>query len=644
MNKKNIYFIQPNSQAGNSISLPYAIGVIAAYAWQFQEVRDRYNLSKLFYRKDPINGVLDKIVDPYLIGFSNYMWNCDYNLALAEKIKKRYPESIIVFGGHQIPDNTEYLKKYDHIDILIHGEGEAVFSSLLLALSNGNGLSEIPNISFRQMGSEIIKTVKKTVPLATSPSPYLEGLFDDILREKDENIQLDAVIETNRGCPNHCTYCCWVAPKVRKIPLEKTFKEIEWISRNKIEYCFCADANFGIFDRDEAIVDAVVGAKRKNGFPLKFEVACIEGKKDFVFEINKKLNEAGLSKGATFPFQSLSNEVLSNVGRSHAIDRNEIVCLLEKYHKAGIPVYSDVILGLPGETYESFSRGLCEILELGQHNSINVHHCEVLPNATMANPEYIEKFGIKTVSSSLCQPHCENTEDLFMTGRSRIIVETNSMSRTDWKESCKFTVCLVGFHNYGLLQCFAIYLHNEKSISYYDFYSALMTWIEEESSICKTAMDKVTRSLDGFLKGNGKFLYQEDMFGKIFWAFEEGMFLNIAYKLDEFYSEIGGFLHRFNIDEEIYSDLMNYQKGIIVIPGKSKSTLSLNHDFYDYFSKALFNIKKPLVKKKNEIAMKVDSVPSDWCEYGIKYVWYGKRETKTLFTSNPKSVEITYGI
>jgi hypothetical protein len=127
-------------------------------------------------------------------------------------------------------------------------------------------------------------------------------------------------------------------------------------------------------------------------------------------------------------------------------------------------------LGFPGETYDSFVNGLCEALDLGQHNSINVHFCEVLPNARMAQQEYLDKFGIKTVTSALSQPHCESDNEDYMSGCSRIVVETETMSRDEWKRACRFSACLVAMHNYGLLSCFAIfYSHNEKNLSYHDF-------------------------------------------------------------------------------------------------------------------------------------------------------------------------------
>ena len=640
--KKKVYLIQPNSRTGSTISFPYAVGVLAAYALRIPKIRDAYIFSDLLYKKDPYDEVLENLDNPFLVGFSNYMWNCDYNLGLADKIKQRFPACILVFGGHHIPNNTAYLEQYPFLDILVHGEGEEVFARILCALADDTSLSEIPNISLRTDNGIIQKTEQKSLPLLDSPSPYLDGLFDALMAKKEDSVHFDAIIETNRGCPYHCAYCCWVAPKVRLLPAEKIFREIAWLSENKIEYCFCADANFGMYERDESFVDAVVAAKTKNGFPEKFEVACIEGNQDFVFRINKKLNDAGLSKGATIPFQSFSETALSNVGRKRHADKEGIASLLARYRHAGIPTYSDFILGFPGETYESFTRGLCEALELGQHNSINVHVCEVLPNAMMAEDEYIQKFGIKTVTSSLSQPHCEGGTENDMSGRSRIVVETSTMSRADWKRACRFSACLVGMHNYGLLACFAIFLHNEKAVSYYDFYTALLSWIETGDNLCTRVLNAVTESIDNFLAGNGKLLYRDDTFGNLYWTFEEGFFINLAHHAEAFYAEIPAFLHRFDIEEDLFEQLLNYQKALMVLPGRKSVSVTSDYDFLEYFSKALDNDVEPLNKRKNTIVFRDSQVPEDWCSYGIRYVWYGKRDSKTIYTSNPAHVEVKY--
>ena len=56
------------------------------------------------------------VTDAQFVGFSNYIWNTQYNLTLARKIKEKYPDCVILFGGHNVPDNFSFLEKYPYID------------------------------------------------------------------------------------------------------------------------------------------------------------------------------------------------------------------------------------------------------------------------------------------------------------------------------------------------------------------------------------------------------------------------------------------------------------------------------------------------------------------------------------------------
>ena len=84
------------------------------------------------------------------------------------------------------------------------------------------------------------------------PSPYLTGIFDELIKENPEEKWL-ASWETNRGCPFSCTYCDWGSAtnsKVSRMHLDRVYAELDWFSKNKVEFIFCCDANFGMLPRD----------------------------------------------------------------------------------------------------------------------------------------------------------------------------------------------------------------------------------------------------------------------------------------------------------------------------------------------------------------------------------------------------------
>ena len=62
--------------------------------------------------------------------------------------------------------------------------------------------------------------------------------------------------------------------------------------------------------------------------------------------------------------------------------------LQRRFTRDKVETYSDLILGLPGETYESFVKGVDQLIENGQHNRIQFNNLSILPNAEMGDPAY----------------------------------------------------------------------------------------------------------------------------------------------------------------------------------------------------------------------------------------------------------------
>lgn len=634
---KNVYLVQPNNELSESsclpsaVYLPYAVGAIAAYSFSKEEIKKNYNLCDFIFTKMPIDRALEQIRDPYIVGFSNYMWSVEYNLVLAKAIKEKYPECIIAFGGVQVPDDTEYLEEYPFIDLLMHSEGEVTFYKLLTALNDARGLEDVPNISYRKDGVPVQTKKELGPPLEDFPSPYTMGLFDYIVNNPEyKNIQFDTVMETNRGCPYRCVFCCWRGNKsgFRQFPMEKVKAELDWLAEHKISYCFCADSNFGILERDEEIADYIVELKRKYGYPERFESTAAKNKDDRVFKILSKLEQADLNRGVSVAVQSMSPEVLEIVGRKN-MSVNNFAEQVARYRTNGMYTYTDLILGLPGETLDSFCKGLCEVIEAGQHSNVSVYRCEFLPNTIMYTKEFVEKYKIKTVKSLLCQIHTKVDADMRYASRSDIVVATSTMSTEDWKKAFRFSVCVQSFHSLGLLKFFAIYLRKAKNISYYDFYMNLYEWIEKESKVIKRILDKVFSSVDIFLEGNGNLCFSDERFGDIYWEFYEGLFLSCAAEIEEYFEDAEKYLCRYFDDNEAYEDLLSYQKAMIALPSQKEKILKFRYDWYEYFEN-LFN-ESYLTPAKKETLLKFEDTSADsWISFAHKRVWYGKRYENTI--------------
>ncbi len=625
---KNIYFAQVDVSASSGTQnayLPYTAGILVASAFTSETVKANCEFKEFIFLREDVDKVIARLDNPAFMGFSCYCWSTEYNKLLAEAVKDRFPECLIVFGGHDIPDNFDMLQEYSFIDVLCHGEGEDTTKDLLEAYSIGKPFDSVNNISFRNFDGSFVRTQTVLQSTLDYPSPYLDGWFDDIV-EKHPEITFNAILETSRGCPNQCAYCDWglLKAKTRLFPLERVKAEIRWFSEHKIAFVWGADANFGLFKRDLQIANELAQAKEKTGYPERMRMNYSKNNFENVFEIVKIFKRCEFDRiGATLSFQSMSSEVLKNIGRKNT-SLDFYKDLLTVYNKANMKTYSELILGLPGETYESFIEGVGKLFEIGQHFVFEVYGCILLPNAVMGQKEYIEKFGIKTVRSEIIRPHFNN-EAFSVPEYNNIIVETNSMSREMWVRATVFYYMAKALHGNGLIRAFAIYLHNETGLPYEKFYDGVLDYFEENNDlfISQIYFD-IKRHADELSAGitNRKLLFEPS--GEIVWDDHEYVVLNVLSQLDKFYDEIVPYLKKYDIPSDIFDDLLNYQKNIIRKPFDKEKTVTLKYDIHNYLKDVYVNDIHPLKKREHTLVMRDSDVQDDWRDFGKFVIWYGR--------------------
>lgn len=631
--KKKVYIFQVNYLYGNTAHLPYTAGALLSYAFADDTVKEIYRPEKIFFIREDPEKLLEQIIEPAVVGFSTYIWNFEFNKYMAARIREKYPDCTVIFGGHHVTPGGKLLEECPSVDYLIHGEGEEAFRRLLLAAAGLDRAAEIPGVSYRE-GAEI-RTNPSVIPDNAEidyPSPYLGGYFDDILKEYPDMIFM-ALIETTRGCPNSCSYCDWsnMKSRIRKFPLERVFGEIDWVSEHKIYGLGSADSNFGIFQRDELITDYIIRKFLNNGYPRGYQTSYAKNSNERIFRIGRALEHYHLSKGITLSFQSMDDRTLENIGRKNISVENYRE-LMDMYNAAGISTYTELILGLPGETYESFISGIEKLLELGQHNSIYIHNCEWLPCSVMGTPEYAEKYQIKTARIPLNQPHIEADLTDGIPEYSRLVISTCSMTETDWIRMNLYSFTVQCFHHLGLFQLFALYLYNEKNVGYGDFYNKTLAWLLTSDNAASRVMRGIRQRLTDIVNGvpGAGFVAADERFGKVRWPFEEYLFLCAVWEPDAFYDAAGEFLSEFFGDDPVFPELMRFQRAMIKRPFNKETEIITDYDFETYFLNALENRRVPLKKEKH--TTEINAVYyDDWTFYAKKVVWFGRKENRNIY-------------
>ena len=101
--------------------------------------------------------------------------------------------------------------------------------------------------------------------------------------------------------------------------------------------------------------------------------------------------------------QSVDMNTLKQIKRDN-ISIEDYQELQKRFTKDKIPTHTEFILALPGDTYESFAKGVSDVIDSGQHNKIQYNNLSILPNAEMANPKYIDN-QIKVVECPIVNIH-----------------------------------------------------------------------------------------------------------------------------------------------------------------------------------------------------------------------------------------------
>jgi radical SAM superfamily enzyme YgiQ (UPF0313 family) len=624
---------QVNFTYGNNAYLPYSVGLLQAKCQADPEIHNRVKFLPIHYLREEIEVAANRLAKANLLGISTYIWNWEYSKKLIERVKQINPAIFIVAGGPQIPHTTENLfELLPQIDVVVVGEGEEVFLEIVRFCTGLDSvpITEIAGLVVNDNGNRIETAARKRVEdVSAIPSPYLSGVFEEIIEESSLNFQVSQ--ETHRGCPYSCTFCDWgsaTMQKVKRFDSARIISEYEWMATKKIEVLYNCDANYGLFPEDEDLTEQLVATKKLHGFPKKFRAAYAKNSNERVFNIAKNLNDADMSKGVTLSLQSLDVLTLENIKRRN-MKINDFSSLITLYTSSDIPTYTELIVGLPGETLSTFKEGINTLFEAGQHDGLNIYPAMVLPNAQLNNPEYRLKHGVEFVETPMLLSH-GTREKQEVVEKYDIVVATNTMPREDWVESIVFAWCVQALHCMNITQQIAIYLYLKKNISFTDFYNTLISHSKEISEFNESLL-LITKVAEEVSRGIGLLDVEDGRFGEIVWPVEEILFLKLLES--NFISSFDSFLVKhFNLPYEEARDLIAFQKF---------SLRSTNVQFKD---EMLFNFKWGDLKLglipeagKFKYENQTDNDYVDLPTYAREVVWYGRKGS----TMKNKLVEIT---
>ncbi len=449
---------------------PLALALIAAYGKVFDggRLEARYRFRREWvWLEDRFEQYTAR---PAIYLCSNYLWSHAQCLEVSRRVKAASPASITIHGGPDTPkyegDARAYFAANPHVDITVRGEGEQSAVEVLRALMPIIGdddpdlsvLSDVPGIYFRGRDGQVVRTGEREriSELDVIPSPFLMGLFDAYAEIPGTNV----TIETNRGCPYGCTFCDWgsaTLSRIRKFDLQRVFDEIEWCAKNHMQAIGPADSNFGIFERDVEIAERVAEMKELYGYPRYFGVSYAKNTVKHLQHIIQTMANAGIVTQGILSLQTMDEDTLDAVHRSN-IKTEKYDMLAGEMRRADLPLFVDLMLGLPGQTVQSFTNDLQQCID--REVQVRIPQTTLLVNSPMNDPDYRAEHQIE-----VHRP--------LHPGRPSLVVSTSTFSRQDYFEMSGQRRVFLLFENFGVMRQISRFVRQESGTRETDLYERI---------------------------------------------------------------------------------------------------------------------------------------------------------------------------
>ena len=307
------------------------------------ELQTRARIVELDIQQRPLEIVESLLAeDPKIIGFGVYIWNVSLLTEVVMLLKRVCPEVIVIVGGPEVSYEWEQEEIVRHSDYLIAGEADLEFAQLCRELLGGG---------------------RPTARIIRAPLPELEQLELPYAFYSDEDLSRRTLyVEASRGCPFSCEFCLSALDDaVRPFPLTRFLEEMKKLLARGARHFKFVDRTFNTSLKTAQTILEFFLDRIEPGMLLHFEL------------VPDRLPEELRGIIARFPagtlqfevgIQTFNTAVAHNINRRQdyeALERN--LLFLRKHTK--VHLHADLIVGLPGETIESFGAGFDRLARMG---------------------------------------------------------------------------------------------------------------------------------------------------------------------------------------------------------------------------------------------------------------------------------------
>lgn len=244
--------------------------------------------------------------------------------------------------GDQI--SLQRLFKYLGADIyVVSQEGEAALVNIINTLKTGSSLDRVENIAYKR-GDKYILTER-----STESNPLEENMVNYSLFKKDINEFV--TLRTAKSCPFSCSFCGFPqrAGKYKYLSVDLVEKELDAIRElGGVTTLTFIDDTFNVpKERFREMLRMMI--RNNYGFKWNSFYRCDHGDEQTI----ELMGKAGC-EGVFLGVESGSDQMLGRMNKTAR--RQDYLKSIPLLKAAGISTHANVIVGFPGETYETYQQ------------------------------------------------------------------------------------------------------------------------------------------------------------------------------------------------------------------------------------------------------------------------------------------------
>jgi radical SAM superfamily enzyme YgiQ (UPF0313 family) len=295
---------------------------------------------------------------PDVIAATCYLWNIERTLHLLACVRKIVPHIKIVLGGPEIADHHPLLKR-SIADALCIGEGEPLFPEILNDFQKGRSATRI----YRASEAKPIRLVD-ALPAPDHPinKPDAFGM---------------AYLETNRGCPMKCAFCCYNLRRSATTCLEPddVAERIRILRKRGAKEIRLVDPTFNAHPRFDEMLAMLRRVNRDKKIAFFVEIRA----DTLTDEQAKLMAQAGITE-AEVGVQSTDPKVLRIIHRP--LNEQKVWRGIEALLRHNIKPTVDFMYALPAQDAQDMQRSIDWLARFGE-----AIHPQFLPTLLLPGTE-----------------------------------------------------------------------------------------------------------------------------------------------------------------------------------------------------------------------------------------------------------------